>query len=523
MSCVHARFLTLFLMAVVLPNAGAVEAQIPWDDPESLSKNYLLLTHPRTSGQNMFTHTIWDMTRDTVAAEVEGGGGMPWFILPGHPGVVLHADVGPTGLPESRFGVARGNWLRKIGSPLRLPRMTIKPSPIHAEKELNVGANRLPGPFLSRDLVRVLYFKDGDLWIGDVDWGGGTVYQRRQVTRVGLFESGRPVLHWHADQVFLEGGFSQERPIVRVDLEAGDVEELPRGYVFGPGAMFANPTGRYLCTSMGELLACYDVEEARSFRVSLLPVLDESRIPRALRRGELFMRPAHDKEHGANVVWIDEDRALSWTTGVVGMVDLAAETSRVVYAPEFPAGSRDGIFEVGLLPGAEHALITIAKYEGRDLYFDLMRLSLTDGSLVELPSLEAAPGSRTPVLRWLDPARFIVALREGGLTEIGTWLHDLESGDSHRICAAPAVIDPILPVGGVMTGSAEGLGEVAYFYSRARGGGVFRARLSDASCEMVSTGSADRVSTIRPFLVLPPGYVAPRAAASLGGSSTPGQ
>ena len=78
-------------------------------------------------------------------------------------------------------------------------------------------------PLLAADFRRTVRLKDGDLHRGVFDWATGEIVSETKVTDLGILKT-RPFL-LHGNIALLYGGFDQDKPIVRVDLVTGDVQE----------------------------------------------------------------------------------------------------------------------------------------------------------------------------------------------------------------------------------------------------------------------------------------------------------
>lgn len=471
------------LMASVT-HAAPVAAQVPWSSAEEARSDFILLGHPNRG------YEIWDLDRD---APVEGITTASGYLLADRPTWYVyfqaHEDEADGRLPGD-FGIAhRYSSLRRVGAKPRPISVRMATCELCAETDVELTANRGFGPYLSIDHARIIYFKDGDLWSSDVDWGEGAVRNARQVTRVGLL-NGVEVIHWHGDYVFLQGNFSEEKPIVRVDLGTGSIEELARMDVFGP-SMFANPTGRYLCASMTEILACYDVVEDRSFRISMLEALNAvSEFAARRRHAPLFDASRQPvRANTSPIRWLDDNRAVGWNPVLVGLLDLEAESVRPVFAPEGPQPGGGSlpmqVMTVDLLPGGEFVEVVQMSSQSNEQ----IRVSLRDGSVDELPELQR----QIHPSAWLDERHLIYGKPQGGLSEIGTWLYDAETGDERRICS--------IPLGGGEPVYSPERNKV-YFPSHAQGRGIFRASLEDDSCAKISDEH-----DVTAWRVAPPGSV----------------
>jgi hypothetical protein len=72
----------------------------------------------------------------------------------------------------------------------------------------------------SPDARRMVFVKNRDLWVVDVDWDSAVVRNPRQITQVGIFDKARG--YWHGDTL-LYGGY-------RISLADHSVKEAPVGW-----------------------------------------------------------------------------------------------------------------------------------------------------------------------------------------------------------------------------------------------------------------------------------------------------
>lgn len=373
------------------------------------------------------------------------------------------------------------------------PEMCFPPQPC-AKTQIQ-PRTRGSGPFLSSDFRRVLYYQDGDLWTAEADWEGGDLVNRRQVTQIGVLgnpsiQQWPPILHWHANVVFIRADISTDRPVLKVDLATGDIEELPTAMLFEPD-MFASPSGSRLCASQTELLVCRDLRTGETTRLRLpggtgfrdaIPDLFGDRKP---------ARPGADVPE--NTVWVDDETALSHATDhVMGeprllsrlvRADFAAGTAVILYSTE--PGHR--IDRLDVLVGRRHVGLQLS---GNADATPVVRVSVEDGSAITLPP-EVEPGGV-----WLDARTYLYPRQDGGLAGLGTWVHDVETGTTTRICAFAAFIFRYTTGTNVL---AFPQFESVYFYSEAQGGGVVKADLAGGGCRQILSADKSR-GTLQPVL-----------------------
>ncbi len=487
--------------SILLVSAAALEAQAPWKTVEEAVRDYAVITQ-RSAAR------LWDLDAETFVEGTKTGRNV--LLFPERLDVYLNG--GPSdGLrrPPGAFGMAGRGSPEFFGRRHPYVTLRLKSCSVCAEQDVEVSANRGAGPYLSRDRGRIIYFVAGDLWTADVDWMAGTVVHARQVTQVGLLGEGN-VMHWYGDKVFLAPGLSRDKPIVQVDLSSGELTEMGTMNVW-VGGMFENPTGRYVCNNLSELLVCYDVEEGTTFRISQAQALASARKaggmpgPNRLPTG-YFFGPPTSRNAPIHTVWIDETTALGWPVGSafsVVLLDLESRSVRTVYIAENASLGGSGIVVIRDTDGTPTGYFEMEFPDGNGL-----RVAMEDGSAVELPKVSAGGFAGR---RWLDGHRLVYAREQGGLSEIGTWLADLDAGSSTRLCQAPAWI----------TRSADGtIGNdlfhsdtrgIVLFGSQAQGGSIFKAALDGSGCSRVTEGSS-----ASSLMVARPGSLSPLVLKSAG-------
>lgn len=86
---------------------------------------------------------------------------------------------------------------------------------------------------LNATLDRAITLINGDIHSAVTDFGvSGGIGELQRVTDLGVFTELK-VLAWESDQVYLHGNFDRNKPIVKLDIESGDIEEtkeLPEQY-----------------------------------------------------------------------------------------------------------------------------------------------------------------------------------------------------------------------------------------------------------------------------------------------------
>lgn len=92
-----------------------------------------------------------------------------------------------------------------------------------------------PGFYVAQDYRRAIWFEQGDIWRADFDWFTREISNKKKVTSLGIFTTNYKLLLWSDNHLFIDGNFSKEKPIVRVNLYDGSVEELDWFNIINPG------------------------------------------------------------------------------------------------------------------------------------------------------------------------------------------------------------------------------------------------------------------------------------------------
>ena len=346
---------------------------------------------------------------------------------------------------------------------------------------------------LSTDLRRVVFIRDGDIWRAEYDWSKNEIVREAQVTSLGLFEGKKP-LFWHGNALYLEGGFSEAKPIVRIDLMSGTVEELPRMVVFessrrGGGIGFTNPAGSVLCRPGPELLYCYDAKERSAYQISIEYDYEGASAFQRGGRGGLIRQEGIDRNgRSDHIFWLNAHVFAAVHTGrdVVSRIDLQNRRVDVLLQVDAPQGL--GMRQV--LPSGRWIELTTAQTRAFGSPANQRRflLDLTDGSVSPLELPFDVEGE------WLDDRTYLYAKKDGGLSQVGTWVYDRTSNQSRKLCGAVAAQ-------GHSSNKALLFSElgVIYFASRTGSPAVYRADLTNGECTKAFDGM-----TIPHHVGLPP-------------------
>jgi hypothetical protein len=443
-------------------------------------------------GRDLWSAATNSMVTPSAYGGTSSGGGAGWQVA-GEPDRLLFLSRTPL------WGFV--NAVPRIATPgqSRRPDPTVDGSLLNPGSRGQTGIQppgRLPGPFLNADLRRVIYLRDGDVWRAELDWATREFQNHRQVTRVGILNPARSgdisLIAWHENILLMRTRFSQERPILRVNLLSGEIEELEPMMVFIDG-MFPNPSASLLCASHRELLACYDVSTGEAFRVSLPRQIGGVPTPVARRPGT--------REPPASFAWVD-DRTFLVTaprreTQHLLRVDLGRRSAHELI--ELPGSG----MVVEVLPGGRHAAAWVQNGPA-------VRIALADGAADALPDEIGRGGA------WLDESKYVHTRERGSISEIGVWLYDVARQDHRRICHLPAA-----------SRSALYFAEHGTVYLNV-GETVLRTNLTAGNCKRIEGAEGGLAPLLRPPLDLRPGVTgdalwtsgpsAPQAGGQTGGA-----
>jgi hypothetical protein len=341
----------------------------------------------------------------------------------------------------------------------------------------------------------VVFIRDGDIWRAEYDWSKNEIVREAQVTSLGLFEGKKP-LFWHGNALYLEGGFSEAKPIVRIDLMSGTVEELPRMGVFEysqRGRSFTNPAGSILCRPGLELLYCYDAKERSAYQISIEYDYEGASAFQRGGRGGLIRQEGIDRYGRSNhIFWLNDHVFAAVHTGrdVVSRIDLQNRRVDILLQVDAPQGL--GMRQV--LPSGRWIELTTAQTSAFGSPANQRRflLDLTDGSVSPLELPFDVEGE------WLDDRTYLYAKKDGGLSQVGTWVYDRSSNQSRKLCGA------VVTQGrGHFTSLPFSELGVVYFPSTTGSPAVYRGDLTNGECAKAFDSSPTKSSVMMPHPILP--------------------
>lgn len=284
--------------------------------------------------------------------------------------------------------------------------------------------------WVSPDLQRFFKIKDGDVWKGKIDWKVGETTDLENVTNLELLTNCEPIT-WYKDTLYLRNKSATENPIIRINLESGELEELPDSPPFAYYS-FGSPDGRFLFTSDGRdgLLHVFDAEERATFTIDATRQQRQYGGLRKERPMPFAVQPT---------TWINEHIFRTQQ----GWFDLRSK-SRLLFnefegiLEALPAVPR--VNRVFTIPGHIYLDVIVNGYSEMEngqikvnsektLRFRINRVT---GESVPLP-LEFESFGVGSEMVWVDENRYLFARMQGGLSEVGTWLYDVRTGEHKRL------------------------------------------------------------------------------------------
>ena len=302
----------------------------------------------------------------------------------------------------------------------------LRVSDIHLRAgEIRPEGIRMACEFMRDDFRRVLFFSNGDLWRATIDWNAGELVGAKQVTNVGLLKD-KPILHWYGNTAWIGAGFDSQRPVLQVNLLTGQSKEMDTLEVFDlseRSSMLSNPAGDLLVRFSDGLVYSYDLR-SNSTRTSpnrfVIRALEKSEFPK--------MIPIFYGNGVSNPNWIGDRKALPETLDrKILLVDLESHA-----AVDLTPRAEEKYLIVGPLPGARQVEATIPgdRHEGPDIPKSKQvrfLIDVADGKQTPLPVTMANES------RWLNENELLYVKTDGGLSEVGTWLHDRVAGTNVRV------------------------------------------------------------------------------------------
>ena len=300
------------------------------------------------------------------------------------------------------------------------------------------------GVSLSADFTSAIFFKDGDLWSATPDWWNNKLKNEKKVTSVGVLNDPKLLL-WFDHWVYLWGGLSKDKPVLKIDLSTGSVEEIGSCGVFGPGnETFTNPSSSLVCLANGATLHIYDPRSGKAWRMRNHPD-NGSR--------EVLIGNGHPMK------WLDDNRfvvfvsfrqenAASANHGEVSQFYLAdirtdkIQTIDIGNVTQTQLDSDDDFVItkfVTFLPDNQAAFISQSPHSDEDKVKQGPKYP-SGYALVDFStgSVSRLPFTSIDQITWLNDQFCLYTRSTGGLAAVGTWLYDRKSNKSQRALAQQA-------------------------------------------------------------------------------------
>lgn len=349
------------------------------------------------------------------------------------------------------------------------------------------------GILVEKNRRRAVFIYKGDLWSVDYDWRNRKYTNEKKITNRGLFDR-KEILFWYGNSVYLLGSFSKENPIIQININSGEINELPSGDVFKTSqkertVSFTNPSGKILCNPGYEFLHCYDAEQKTFFQVPIKPDGYESPVV------------PQNVQH-QNLIWLTDEvfATVAPDAGVISRIDLSKRS--IVNLFEVPPG-RSGILDiVKVTPSKKFVdIVTNIRKENPPRYEQKRFLvNLVNGSAISL-NLPAKINRVQFVTdgEWIHDDYYLYPKSKGSFSEMGTWLYSVKSGEHKKI-------GEISDFGSILAFPKY---KVAYFSSAQGGVATYRVDITEGTVKKVEIKSNPKVvgssyQTYLPYAIMEP-------------------
>jgi len=315
-------------------------------------------------------------------------------------------------------------------------------SDVHTEDPKQVSLNPMAGirepTWVSSDLRQYMSLKQGDIWIGTIDWQAGKVSAAKNITSIGVLNNLKPIA-WCEQYVVLHNPQGDEKPILRVNTKSGELQELAETRALHHAAQ-GSPDGCFLFTSDGRMVHSAQgaksnlyVVDLRSLDTFTLDASFDSRIYVGTQKQPASARAVMPQSWvGRGLFW-----GLRTSSGWFDLVNRKRinphDFARVV--EDLPYLIRP--VDMLPVPGDHYIEVSYTGFlQSTDAQKDKQikkryRLDRVTGEAISLPLLGDV-ASRQGVV-WVDENRYVYPVRKGGLNELGTWLYDIRSKKLTRL------------------------------------------------------------------------------------------
>ena len=286
----------------------------------------------------------------------------------------------------------------------------------------------------SPGLDEYLRIGEGDVWRGTIDWVSNGTTNETNLTQLGRLNDLQP-LTWCGDSAYFYRLTATDKPILRIDVRNGGIEELAATRALQPKAS-GSPDGRFLFFSdgrttrsaagMSSTLSVYDCATRESFELDAMfderVYAGEEKRPPTPRRivPQAWVSPG---------VFVSPD---GWFDFVNRQRVAFADLPEVV---SLQARQVRSMGQVGL-PGTDYRDVSIQSFESRGsggnpqvqkryrVHRATRRAAVLPADQLEQPRVG---------ITWVDPQRYLYSVKRGLLDAVGTYLYNITTQTTVKI------------------------------------------------------------------------------------------
>ncbi|PCJ36237.1 MAG: hypothetical protein COA75_08390 [Cellvibrionales bacterium] len=319
-------------------------------------------------------------------------------------------------------------------------------SDVHTEDRKRVSLNplaHLDGQvWVAADLSRYVRLHDGDLWAGTLDWQNNSASAPRNLTNIGLLNNLTPI-SWFGNHFYFYNAQSTDKPMLRIDTDSGEILELAQSKALNLHSQ-GSPDGRFLFASDGgqmtysaageeSLVHVFDALKNTSFTLDAtldrriyIGTQKQAPVGWNIRAGVWPGRTLFRAYTTADTAWFDLENRQRIVPGQFPDLVKALPYNISIYSNQFteiPGGRFLDIVYDGFMQPPDGQSQTLKKR---------FRVDREQRSAVQLP-MEADIRHDPLMITWVDENRYVYPRRKGSLSEVGTWLYDIRSGQQTRL------------------------------------------------------------------------------------------
>ncbi|OYP28491.1 hypothetical protein CGZ80_27205 [Rhodopirellula sp. MGV] len=295
----------------------------------------------------------------------------------------------------------------------------------------------------SEDRVRCLKIEDGDLVRGVLNWKQGAENFEGKITNIGLVDKFK-LLRWRGNTLTMQNPSNPTNPIVEINLISGDFSERPPG-------PFEELSGAIHLTDGLRLQATGD--RLRFVNLASLEVRD-------LPNKKYLPHPGvPGKKDATSIPLIGAPRLVdgdSWRRAIGNDVKMVGEDVCVattgdrkllaIHIPTMRTKSIDlGFGDQIPVRGRRSGRVRILDVAGKKVICQLLSDDAANASeeLYTYKLVDLGTGTTTPLpptcfqATWIDDNHFVYLVEEGGVGDIGVWLHSVDTASDQRLSARP--------------------------------------------------------------------------------------